>query len=779
MKPPLNKTIYTEKGYGIFDVLITKGFNVPGGKRVEFHGSPEVCTPYFTLKGKVTIEVKPQYIKLKCNKGDNITYVKTDPNNIHYEDIVNIISEINLISNNNIYRDELYMLVDNDKKSCTVEAFKRTKAYNELDIEFESEYFRIDYEHPLRVAFNKQKNIRLLSPAILKELSGALSTTPWYFCFNKHTKQYNLKEMTLDNFIYYTALIKKKYNPMIGTAIRLYHFIKQQRKLGHELFQKSTLFKDYYDIHYQTAYTHSDDKYQHEAIEFLMYHAIIEIGPNYLAMPKDIGYNRAIIRSLMRLNGNPELRYVDVPCIPSETLTLEQTNFIKHVYTNNVSFLEGPPGTGKTEVLVSLMAYFKKPLVVTHVGMMVDSLQSRFGNRVETAHTICSIITFYTYNKKAYDEWLSKYDILIIDEGSNIDSCLFSELLNCVSQVNRLVIVGDCGQIFPIKNGCPFFDLLQCFPQHSFQLTENKRVEKHAKALTEISMNIRQGNVIQFREDDDSVRFYKRPNTEKEQIEMLKNLLTSFPLHLPLTFQVITLTNNCKNMLNKLIEELLIEIKYLKKPANAIKLFGGFIYPGKKITFLKNTKPHPSGQYEGVKNGELGIVSKIVCQSDKTSYNLTLKSHKKILLSYHDETAVNPIYVSSGYATTCNKAQGSEWTHILFWIYDNPIKFFTREFAYVAVSRSKRQCIIIGRDEKDFHALCADKAKPRNTLLKYYLQTEQPDLLKEVEPYHHITLPTEFKLLPKNVAAVPIWTPDTTKKGKASKSNTNNAYEKE
>jgi len=775
LRPPLTKISYAAKGYGIFDVTITKGYKVPDGKPVEFHGSPEVCTPYFTLKGKVSIELTTACVKLKCCKGDSIGYYKTNPKELSYQNIVDIISELNIVSNNSKHRDELYALVAGES-TCSIANFKTTRAYSELQIEYNSEYFRIDYEHPLRIAFGKQKEIRLLSVENLKKVSKILADTPWYLCFSKHTKEFDLKEVKKEGFLNYVRQYNKKVNPMISTAIRIFDYVKNQKKSGHDIFQKSTLFKNYFETNYQTAYTFSDDKYQKEAIDFLMYHAFITVSDDYIAIPKDVTYNRSIIRSLKRLKGKPSQRFVDVPCIPSKTLTKEQEQFIQHVYTNPISFLEGAPGTGKTEVLVALMAYFDKALVVTHVGMMVDSLQKRFGDRVETAHTICSVIAAFKYNSKAYKEWLCKYDMLIIDEGSNMDCGLLSDLLDSVPQITRLIIVGDSGQIFPIKSGCPFFDLLTCFPEHSFELTENKRVEIHSKNLADISTQIRNGLLpITFKDDDDSVRFYQRPDNEEEQFKMLCNLLMSFPLLKPLEFQIVTLTNECKNKLNKWIEELLIKTKYLKKPNVCIKLGTEFIYAGKKITFSKNVKPHPTGDYAGVKNGELAIVKSIVPINNKSAYILTLNENKKVLLSYIDDKAVNPLQISAGYATTSNKAQGSEWSHVLFWIHEKPSKFFTREFPYVAVSRSKRQCIIIAKDEKDFHNLCADKARPRNTLLKYYLQNENPGLLKDVELFEHIKLPTKFKLLSKNVAAVPVWIPDndTTKKEKDGETNTN------
>ena len=198
-------------------------------------------------------------------------------------------------------------------------------------------------------------------------------------------------------------------------------------------------------------------------------------------------------------------------------------------------------------------------------------------------------------------------------------------------------------------------------------------------------------------------------------------------------FQLVTLKNDDKDFCNDCIESYLLESGILSNRYGKVTFGKHSYYPGKKVQFTKNTKPaKDGGNYDTVRNGELGQVASIV--EHPQGYVMKLTNGKKVILSMkEDKTCVNPyMNLQAGYACTCNKAQGSEWPSIIFYVPPNPWRGFTREFAYVAVSRAKERCIVIGT-EKDFNYLCAEKAKERNTLLSYYLRRMPITELEEVQ----------------------------------------------
>jgi hypothetical protein len=776
---PFTKEEYYEKNYGRLLINITKGYKKKNtDKRIEFLGGLVVCSPMFEIEGPCTITEYTNHIQIKPqNKKSVFKYTKINSQFLTHDNINSFILELKGAAIDKKHTDEMYALLRDG--ICSVNDFKKLNCFTELDMEHRCEYFRVDFEVPLHYTFpTKRAIIRKMPPADLVKAHHLLTHSPWYLCFEKHTKPLGLCEVEYTDF---EAIRRKvKTPPLFILAIRIYSYLKKQRSQGHEIFVKEAIFTNY---HNDPKWRRSGDEvYQAGAIELLMYHALqyVDNTKMYVAFFKDVAINVNLRIALKRLeiHDNPNevlVRGELVPWYPSTSaLTRQQNLIMKHIETNRITLVTGGAGTGKTEILVSVMAKYSNVLVVTFVGSMVDSLiQHRFDNRTKTAHTIHHIIAMYYHVSGAYEKWLSEYDILVIDEGANNSSKEAQQLLSIMTQcVKKLVIVGDTNQIYPIKPGCPFRDLIAALPQHTFELTENKRVEKNSRLLADASALIPKGmaDKIVF---EGPLQLVTRPATEEEQFVLFKDLLlkkvkTSQDI---MKLQIITLRNKDRKMLNKWTEDVLIEKKILKKPlTKTFALCNEEYFPGKKIQFLKNTEP--------VRNGELGQI-KSIKMVDSSHHLIVLTNGKKIKVA-DKEGFVSPFNITSGYATTCNKAQGSEWPSTIFWLYESPKPFFTREYAYVAISRAKLDCTVVAKHRNEFLAVCSRAAQARQTLLAYYLHKE-PEILSTLIPYENIPYYgdkvdiSKLSLIPHDVPIVPVM-PNTTTKNKKEGNNNDNDY---
>jgi hypothetical protein len=588
------------------------------------------------------------------------------------------------------------------------------------------------------------------------------------------------------------------------TAVRLYDWIKKQRKNhGREIFRLDILFKEYCadgPYQYRHAIEIGDDKFADVACDYLKYHAmdVVEVGvhlgalrqgeqpeegeeeghvhlganipnsaPILYGVKQDVKNNKRLVKCLKNLVERAIFQSVMprfgpfTPCFSSSTLTETQKKVVKHVFKNPLTFLEGGPGTGKTEVLVKILEEFNAPLVVTRVGMMVNALQERFGKRVETARTVHNVVYMYRYNVLARTKFFPSFDIAVIDEGSNVDTELLADFLECLPNVVRVLICGDLGQIYPIEVGAPFQDLTRRYREHTFMLTENKRVNPNARILAESCALLRaeRSKEIQFNTTE-ALQFWVRCFPDDCETRLAGALFDEFCVRTPedtMEMQILVLTNADRQYWNNLTEKLLLGKGVLAKKRSEVVWVGVTeMYPGKKIQFTKNTKEDPETIYSSVKNGELGQIKSITSSTD--GYVLGLTSGKKILCSSNgSDAAVDPMTICSGYASTCNKAQGSEWKNILFHIYDNPYEGFTREYPYVALSRAKNKCIVMGGGEEVFHKLCKKATPTRETILKCYLEDSSYDLpMVEYDEAIILKDPAKLQLLSLDVPAVPV-----------------------
>lgn len=710
------------------------------GKYV-YQGKPETCSRNFYLSGHFKCDDKG---KLKA-LGD-IRYEKINPDKITAEELNYFLHELNAPPDG---IDGIFDLLP-----MPVSEFKRLPQFSLF--ETACSYFRVEFEIPLRIALENQKRIKKLSGENLRLAHDMLFAYPWKLCFDKYAGPLGLKEMTYKGFNAFCARYKKKVNLLFLQAIRLYSFMRDQ---DHELFHVGSLFESYANDPVWGPLAHGD---MQPAFDFLMFQGLCnanykEGAPlEYVAFKKRIWINGTTMEAIRDMLVRPEraaAKGTYVPCKPSNVLSDMQSRVVGHALTNRLTFCEGAPGTGKTEVLVAIMAELSKresvsdnpcgPLVVTYVGMMVDALQRRFGTREETANTIHYVCHKVESNTEEAMRWIHQFNVLIIDEGSNVDVRLFGRLLRCLPNLTHLVMVGDLGQIHPIKKGCPFYDLVRTFPHHSFMLDENKRVDPDSLQLAQAAALIRRG-------ESHLIAFNVSPclsMVDRGEDQLLERILETYvrTAQDTMNMQFVVLRNLERTRLNARIEEILLQRKVLKKPAFKCYNAGGcLIYPGKKITFHKNNKE------AGVRNGEMGQVRTINVDTG----TLTLTNGKTLKFG-QTEGCVDPTTVGSGYATTCNKAQGSEWDNVVFWMYENPSRFFTREFAYVAISRAKKRCIVVGTQE-EFAFLCAERAKERNTLLRYYLYLEGLAESATMVPPGPLTDPRTFRMLPPDALAVPV-----------------------
>jgi ATP-dependent exoDNAse (exonuclease V) alpha subunit len=232
-----------------------------------------------------------------------------------------------------------------------------------------------------------------------------------------------------------------------------------------------------------------------------------------------------------------------------------------------------------------------------------------------------------------------------------------------------------------------------------------------------------------------------------------------------LLHQVVLLKNtgiDGRNVLNRACESALIKLRVLRPPSGGgvrirTKSDGKplYLYIGKKITFTKKYKSIVDKKKNVISdlvlNGEQGIVSSVKVKKRRKKRIILVEfeqpeSNKRKKVLIHRIDGIDPFHVDDGFACTTNKAQGSEWPYVIYWLEDNPGPHWTREYSYVALSRCKTTCWVVG-NKYDFYKMCESRAPKRHTLLSTFFQSWKfdPQLLVD-EKTEHVSL-RNFELL--------------------------------
>ena len=626
----------------------------------------------------------------------------------------------------------------------------------------------------------KQKRaIEKMSYRDLSTLARQIQTTPWLLAIKAYTyKKFDIKPMTESKF--YEALVafglKNKMPVFIKDAMCMYFELTNQRtRNGHTAFTLSGLAK-------QIGLTRD----MAMPTKFLMHHALDTTHDDLVGIKSDVYMANCIadwtkgvyFRSMYQ---QPQKRIERVPIIPHQP-TPDQLAILGHIDASWFTMVEGLPGTGKTCAVTWCLARYSNCLIVSFIGMMVKTLQRRCGKRKETAHTIHRIISLHRFVDQA-PEWLGQFEVLVIDEVSNVEMRLLAKLVKCLPNVCKFVVVGDHEQLFPIGPGDPMGDLKRAFPLKCHRLTQVLRVNPTKRRLQDAPRLIAEGKAgeIDFctnlAEKDNSLVMVPKCNTNKPvpgkekdlpaseknaRVTLrliVQNILSTTgwnPPELLSGFHIVVLQNggsDGRKLINRAAEHVLHMAGAFpsRGPYDALTVRKGFaVWAGKKITFLKNynhppdakPKPHRAFGLEiktlgTVNNGELVTVMRATTMPSAQGGGILmqvqdLEGEEQKWLWLQRKHGIDPAHVTDGYATTTYKIQGNEFPYVVFWMNNDPSAFWTREHAYVALSRGKQQIYCCGT-RTDLIKMCRQKAKPRNTMLASLLSGSK-EMAQQTDP---------------------------------------------
>jgi hypothetical protein len=650
-----------------------------------------------------------------------------------------------------------------------------------------------------------------LPTSAARRLQETLRTQPWELLWDAPIRtEFALKPLTRER--YESALRQFRLQDKIPAHIQfatviLFRMQVEQDQFKHTCFERSSFGAVVPAFPNRDAIIASVWDYLYDrGVDAL------DTEGRWVALRRDAAEARASLVALCRFrdndakHGEPELRGPNVAHVPPP-LTDRQWEIARHIQGHWFTVVEGLPGTGKTAVLEWVFAHYRATLLTGFVGMLVKMLQRRNGKRADVAHTIHHLLATADWMGDAARRWLAAFQVLVVDEISNVSQKLFSRLLALLPNVRKVVVVGDHRQLKPIGSGDPMGDLIRAFgSQH---LTQNLRVMPGLASLQQAPALIAEGKArLVAVATDGPVSFVKPPPAAASGHEALCQTLLPILASIcqkpggkaTMNTHVVLLLNSSSDgrvQVNAACEDAWQRLGVIKKPSRGggvVSVRRGLdLYPGVKVTFLKNynvpirvafsadgtataavasqepskkrrKKKEAECHSDPVANGELYIVKSVAHYAapahgirlelaetdDKTEKDVGIK-----IVWIDKKHGVHPSHIDLGYATTTYKTQGREFPHVIFWNRASPGEHWTRPHAYVAVSRAKERLWVVS-EPRDFFTVCDQLDVRRRTALGVLLAgAEMGDARCRWAPAGEVVARKDMRVVPKTEPVVP------------------------
>ena len=433
---------------------------------------------------------------------------------------------------------------------------------------------------------------------------------------------------------------------------------------------------------------------------------------------------------------------------PKKPFTSKQKESIKKALCNNFSIIEGLPGAGKSTTINAIVQYYhinnEKVCLMAPTAKAVKSLTDKIKENSDISGTVHKFVydIIYKFNNyldyrdnnddfdydsltrknKLLESCISYYENyekhpfhhIIVDEAGMLDIYLFEQIVHFAETFgSTLLLVGDCNQLPPIGIGKPYNDIINStlFNDSYTYLNEIKR---NNGPITQMIKDILDNKKPVFNTTD--VVFIESNNLDDDYLKIalspyinLKNFIQ--------TTNIITAQNgydkNKKsyhgsvNQINTMIQKIKTNKTTLSSEHDPLyETYDTIFKDGDRIVRTKN-------DYEGDMraNGEVSILS-IVKIND--------------ILEYHLDNYEKPIKYKTlienfelFYASTVHKMQGSENERVIVIVSNYHRSMWNgedgRELIYTALSRPKKELIVIGNKET-FDIALKEKEKRYKTM---------------------------------------------------------------
>lgn len=402
---------------------------------------------------------------------------------------------------------------------------------------------------------------------------------------------------------------------------------------------------------------------------------------------------------------------------------VDQKKAIKKALTNRISIITGGPGTGKTTIINSIVKLYMRihnlnyKDVINEIALLAPTGRAAKKISDSTGLPAMTIHRYLKWNKEKNEFQINEYNknphkLIIVDETSMIDTCLFDSLLKGIKHNITLVLVGDANQLPSVGPGLILNDLIES-DLFTHTVLETIYRQSDNSYIPILAKEIKEHNLSEdfTRQTDDYNFLFASGLAIKETIRKICLMSKEKGLTED-DIQILAPMYKGENGIDNL--NILLQGIFNPKDESKKEIkVGDIIYrEHDKVLQLVNDPDN------NIFNGDIGYISNIsIVMAPKKKEILTINFDGNEVL-YNREDLIN---IKHAYAITIHKSQGSEFAHVIMPISKAYFKMLYNKLIYTSVSRAKKSLIIIGEKESFIMATNNDYSTNRKTNLKEQL----------------------------------------------------------
>ncbi|HEV7563667.1 MAG TPA: ATP-dependent RecD-like DNA helicase [Solirubrobacterales bacterium] len=371
---------------------------------------------------------------------------------------------------------------------------------------------------------------------------------------------------------------------------------------------------------------------------------------------------------------------------PEGALTDEQWAAVRGAFEARVSVLTGGPGVGKTECTRGIVAAAEAAnatiALCAPTGRAARRMEEATGREAKTIHRL---LEWMPGREPAFRPGRPlPVDLVIVDESSMLNLRLAEVLLGGLAESTHVVFVGDADQLPPIGAGKPFEDLIASGAVPVVRLTQIFR-QAAKSMITTAAHEINQGRPPHLEPGADQEHdffFIDRPNPERA-LETVVEVVAerapeSFGVDPIRDVQVLAPMYRGAVGIDALNERLQARLNPDGKRA-----LGDRFRLGDRLIQTRNS--HELGLMNG------SIVFLRGDDPDEETIAVDTDDGGSLLIPY-GETAT----LRLAYAISVHKAQGCEVPVVVGVCHRSHARMLTRPLLYTAITRARRNCVLVG-----------------------------------------------------------------------------------